>query len=434
SLDVLSEWATTLFSGIKNKSIAAPSFPGHPLTESELGKQVFIKPVKDLRQLQITFPFPYMLPHYRAHPDRYVAHLIGHEGEGSILSLLKKKGWASGLSAYTATGGINFDFFKVSIDLTREGLSHYEETVVIVFQYIEMIRKTGVQEWVFRECQSLATISFRFKEKSPPSSYASRTAGSMHDYSPADILSGGYVIPEYDPAAIVQCIDALSVDRFKLTLISPLFETAGWNKADHYGTEYLLQDLSSELKGTGDNQETKHTGKGKKGYDRKYDFSYSPSLQALANLEPNPALALPSRNDFVPENFDLNRVDVAEPLKRPSIIKETPLTRLWHKKDDTFWVPKANVWFRLKSPISYASPLASNLTRLYADLLKDSLSEFSYYADVAGLSYALENSTDGIMLALGGYNDKLPILLKKIAERMRDLVIHPERFKMVKER
>lgn len=31
--------------------------------------------------------------------NRYISHLLGHEGEGSILSYLKNKGWANELSA-----------------------------------------------------------------------------------------------------------------------------------------------------------------------------------------------------------------------------------------------------------------------------------------------------------------------------------------------
>ena len=31
--------------------------------------------------------------------SRYISHLLGHEGEGSVLSYLKAKGWANELSA-----------------------------------------------------------------------------------------------------------------------------------------------------------------------------------------------------------------------------------------------------------------------------------------------------------------------------------------------
>ncbi|KAJ3087149.1 hypothetical protein HK102_011718, partial [Quaeritorhiza haematococci] len=443
-LDKLTEWVVEMFTAVKNKSIPVPSFPGHPLTESELGKEIRAKPVKDLRYLEITFPLPDLMPYYRTHPSRYVSHLVGHESDGSILSLLKKKGWALALSAGASVGGINFEFFKVSIDLTEEGMgkfrvviyeassslifwimtepvvssavyafrleqitppssAHYEEVVVLVFQYIKMMKEAGVKEWIFHECQSLASMSFRFKEKGSPSSYCSRTAGYMQKYAHEDILSGPYLMWDYDPEVIEMCMEHLRPDNFRITVVSPSFDSTTWNKAEYYGTEYIVEPFSDSLK------------------------------QALAKLESNKELFLPAQNDFIPENFAVQKVDVAEPLKHANIIKETEITRLWHKKDDTFWVPKANVWFAIKSPLAYITPLHCVKSRLYAELLKDALMEYSYYAECAGLSYSLDNNTEGMVLTVEGYNDKLPILLKKIVEKMRHLHIDPERYKFISE-
>lgn len=67
------------------------------------------------------FPFPDLDAYYKTQPGVYIGHLIGHESEGSILSLLKKKNWASGLSASLSRGGINFGFFKINVDLTEQG-------------------------------------------------------------------------------------------------------------------------------------------------------------------------------------------------------------------------------------------------------------------------------------------------------------------------
>jgi hypothetical protein len=51
-----------------------------------------VKPIKDLREIEIVFPLPDQLPNYEKNPGSYVAHLIGHESNGSVLALLKKKG------------------------------------------------------------------------------------------------------------------------------------------------------------------------------------------------------------------------------------------------------------------------------------------------------------------------------------------------------
>jgi insulysin len=115
------------------------------------------------------------------------------------------------------------------------------------------------------------------------------------------------------------------------------------------------------------------------------------------------------------------------------LIENTPLIRLWHKKDDTFWVPRANVWILFRSPLAYATPTNCVKTRLYTDLLKDSLNEYAYDAEVAGLCYNIENQLEGMLLAIGGYNDKLPVLLEKVIQKMRDFQVDPERFKLLKD-
>lgn len=50
-----------------------------------------------------------------------MAHLIGHEGGGSLLSHLRAKGWCNFLEAGPSLGAKGFMFFGISVDLTEEG-------------------------------------------------------------------------------------------------------------------------------------------------------------------------------------------------------------------------------------------------------------------------------------------------------------------------
>jgi len=56
-------------------------------------------------------------------PGKYLAHLIGHEGPGSLLSDLKAHGWVNALVAGRDDGARGFDFFMIQVDLTEAGLS-----------------------------------------------------------------------------------------------------------------------------------------------------------------------------------------------------------------------------------------------------------------------------------------------------------------------
>ncbi|ORE08646.1 hypothetical protein BCV72DRAFT_203143 [Rhizopus microsporus var. microsporus] len=406
SLDQLTEWAVEKFRDVRNKSIEPPSFPDNPLTKKELMKQIFIKPVKDVRILEMTFPFPDQRPLYAVQPGRYLSHLIGHEGHGSILSLLKKNGWANYLQVATSHGGIGFEFMRISIDLTEEGLNRYKDVVVIVFKYIDLLKKKGIQSRIFEEVQSLASLAFRFKEKQRPSQYTSRVAGLMqHGYPSQCILSGPSLIRHYDPDLIKENLNWLRPDNFRILLAcqNPPGGVQFTQKERWYQSEYTVIDFDNDF------------------------------INSLENLEPEDALILPGENAFIPTNFEMNKKEVEAPATKPDIVENSPLLRLWHKKDDTFWVPRANVWILLRSPLAYATPSNCVKTRLYADLLKDSLNEYAYDAEVAGLAYTIENQLEGMLLAIGGYNDKLPVLLEKVVQKMRYFEVDVERFKLLKE-
>ena len=58
-------------------------------------------------------------------PSLYIAHLVGHEGAGSLLSFLKSKHWCNTLLAGPELGAKGFMFFSVTMDLTEEGMGMY---------------------------------------------------------------------------------------------------------------------------------------------------------------------------------------------------------------------------------------------------------------------------------------------------------------------
>jgi insulysin len=60
--------------------------------------------------------------------------LIGHEGQGSLLSLLKEKNWVNHLEAGSHVPARGFGTFKVAVDLTEEGLKNTDNIVEFLFQ------------------------------------------------------------------------------------------------------------------------------------------------------------------------------------------------------------------------------------------------------------------------------------------------------------
>lgn len=75
----------------------------------------------------------------------------------------------------------------------------------------------------------------------------------------------------------------------------------------------------------------------------------------------------------------------------------------------------------------------SVMFRLFADLVGDSLTEFSYDADLAGLSYNYGAHSFGTQLVIGGYNDKLTVLLRHVFEKIKGLKVEQDRLNVMKE-
>ena len=101
SIEQLEEWATSLFNGVENKDVTVPdlSLPQMPFDSSNLGKIARYQPVKDQETLELYWVLPHVRQEFRASPLSYFSHLIGHEGENSLLSYLKQEDYAMELSA-----------------------------------------------------------------------------------------------------------------------------------------------------------------------------------------------------------------------------------------------------------------------------------------------------------------------------------------------
>ena len=412
SLDELESWVGDLFADVKNKDLPRNRWDdAEPYSQTELMTQVFAKPVMDQRKIEINFPFQDEENLFETQPSRYISHLIGHEGPGSILSFIKAKGWANALSAGPSSVCPGAAFFEVSIRLTEDGLKCYQEVIYTVFQYIAMIKETPPQEWIFDEIKGMTEVDFKFQEKTPASSFASRMSSVMQRPLPRErLLSGLDLIRHFDPKGIVKALEYLRYDKCRITLVSQEFP-GNWDMKERwYGTEYKLERISA-------------------------DFLASMKKASEIGVEARiPELHLPLPNDFIPSKLTVEKKEPSEPLKAPKLIRNDNIVRTWWKKDDRFWVPKGYVYVSLKNPLTSATAANSVKSRMFCELVKDALVEYSYNAEIAGLEYNIGDIFMGVSVDIVGYDDKMSVLLEKVLLSMRDLEVKADRFRVVKER
>jgi insulysin len=411
-LDVLEEWVADLFAGVRNKDLPQNRWEDEqPLGEKELLTQYFAKPVMESRLLDLYFPFMDEENLFESQPSRYISHLIGHEGPGSVMSYIKSMGWANDLIAGACSicpGSLGM--FNCQIRLTEEGLKHYRDIVKIFFQYVSLLKETPPQEWIFDEQKGMADVDFRFKQKTPASKFTSKISAVMQKPLPREwLLSGHSRLRRFDAAAITAALGYLRPDNFRMSIVCQDFP-GDWDQIEKwYGTEYKYEKIPE-------------------------DFLAEIRRASISTKDRLPELHLPHKNQFIPTELEVEKKDVKEPAIAPRLIRNDELVRAWFKKDDTFWVPKANLFISCRNPLPGATAENALKARVYTDMVQDALEEYSYDAELAGLEYSVSPYSSGLDIQLSGYNDKLPVLLEKVLVTMKNLEIRQDRFEIIKER
>ncbi|MDG1813866.1 MAG: insulinase family protein [Porticoccaceae bacterium] len=397
NLDQLEAMIKPRFAPINNNNTQIATHTDRFIQAERLPLTISMAPLKDVRELSLSFQLPKMVPHWQQKPASYIAGLVGHEGEGSLLQLLKNKGWAEGLSAGSGLEDRSSSLFSIDIALTPLGLEYQDDIIEMVFAWIDLIREQGIQNWRYKERSRMADIAFKFQEKQNPMGYVSGLAGQMQHYPVTEVLRAGYLMTDYDAELIRQVADQLTTDNLFVMLTAP--EVATDRVSLRYQADYAVNPVNPELLARWQ----------------------QPSVIA--------ELRLPERNPYIPSSLEL-QADTGSEVPQQLIAQEG--LSAWHLADTDFGVPKAHIITLLKT--GKASTIEGlTATHLYLDLVKDQLGAQIYPATEAGLSFSLEANGRGISIVVGGYSDKQSVLLDNILRALANPEWNQDRFDRLKQ-
>ncbi len=404
SLDELEVLAREYFEAIPNTGAQAPG-TNEPLFErGRLPALLEIMPVRDSRSLGFTFPIPVVEKYYRAKPLNYLGNILGHEGEGSLMSVLKARGWANGLSAGAGMSYPHNATFAVNVALTEAGLEHIDEIGALLFQFIELARRDGIQSWIFDEQRTMAQIAFLFQESGQPIGLVGSLSRRLQLYPAAEVITAAYTFEDYNPALYRDILSYLRPDNVLLTLTSQRVST---DSVDPW-------------------------------FGGEYRFSVIPDARVASWLagDIDPALAINGPNPFLPD--DLGIVDAPGvrsdlgPDTKPELIQDNDGIRYWFRHDNRFQVPRADFNVYALTPLFSESLENTLLSSLAISLVSDSLNEYSYPANLAGVFYGVSRRARGFTIRVGGYNDKQPVLLEAVLEAFVAADFQQERFDIIR--
>lgn len=406
-LTQLKTWAQDKFSAIKNKNVAQPQSFEKLFDDGFLPAEVYIKPQKELRKATFVFPIPSTLPYTEQKPTQYIGNFIGHEGKGSLLSLLKKERWASALSAGSGVRWQGGETFNITIRLTREGLNNIAHIRDLVFDYLALIERKGINKWRYKELAKLNRMSFDFGERGNSVNEASRLARELHDTSAENIFWNSYNWAQFDHELIRQYLSALNADNMLTIIVSP--ETVSTKESQFYQAPYHV--ISSGNTNASENNTSQSNAS--VAAAQKTLMLARPSFAKYKQLKKD--ISLPKANPFIPGNFRIiEQKQAAAKNDIPKLIYQRDRASGWFLNDNIYSIPKGFVSSRFLLPIAAQSPEHSVMLSVYVKMIKDVLNKLSYSASLAGLSYSLNTSTKGIDLDFYGYNASLPELSNRV--------------------
>eukprot|EP00798_Chlamydomonas_sp_ICE-L_P021127 gene21127-28014_t len=234
TLDELQQYVTDIFSHLPTGKGPRPTFEGVGMPFK--GRNFYSMPaVRDHHEISIIFQTLCLYKHYHKKADHYISHLVGHEGPGSLLSLLKARGWATNVCAGMAEEGHYTNsargwatdvcagmaeeghytnsargwatdvcagmaeeghymnsvcyLFSINITLTEAGLAAGEHglglgPIELAFQYLQMMSEMGPQKWVWDELKAISEMKFMFQEETEAMDYVTSLSATTHLLKP----------------------------------------------------------------------------------------------------------------------------------------------------------------------------------------------------------------------------------------------------------
>eukprot|EP01083_Nonionella_stella_P163753 539986_1 len=341
--------------------------------------------------------------YYDSSPTTFLSELLGHEGIGSLHSLLTDRKWINDLECgyENDVEGINhsFELFEINFDLTQQGYHHVDDIMRCVFSYLAMLKEELLvtqddeavskmkQYWM--ESKLLGDISFNFANHTNGWQLVDDLSIKMHQYPIHHLLSCDYIYWTYDAQLLSHALGELTPDRCCVMLqsIDAIRGDKPCKVEPILDTKYSIEDIPK-------------------------------SWLVMQQQNYNKLFDLPPKNTFIPSDLSLLSDDIISPQHfldiewqekcGPELLVYNECMKMYYKLDRTYFVPKSYITIVFEHDEIWTQN-AQNMTALslWCDMFNQSVSKQSYQPTLAGLDFELSQCWRGLKLRLSGYSDKL---------------------------
>ncbi|KAL8445688.1 hypothetical protein Emed_005452 [Eimeria media] len=439
SLDELETQVASLLGQIENRHAEKPKFTEcsldyQPFAADELRTITVAAPQSDLRQLRFLFALPPQEYAWDIKPISFLMHFVELQGPESLSSKLKKLGLVTAVSS-AETGPEYCTLLEVRFTLTEEGLK--EESIATIgdlfFSYLSTIRSTGLEAWRYEELAEVRRQMFEFEDMESAYALTQRAAEGLRYFPPREVLAGDKLMYQFEKNLLLSVIDSyLNPNNMRVLILDKALGEKGDRVEPKYNVRHSTKPIDEAL-----------LNRWKASFWQAAD---SLTLQQQQQQQQQQGMSLPGPNPFIARSLRLEETRLLqlpvhprrlvygpghpchaeeETAARFSGVSAAAVTcNVFHKKDDTFGVPKTAVsldfYFKPKGGDTLREHL---MTALYVRLASFSIIEAFNSAAVAGVSALLAHGVhsssalrpNALALHAVGFTPHLPALLRAVA-------------------
>ncbi|PSN38436.1 Nardilysin [Blattella germanica] len=212
-LETLEPWIQEFFSAVPVNEIPPDDFKKYSTSvfnASEFNKIYWVKSVKDLCEVELTWALPPLRHMYHTKPEAYYGLLV-------------------------------FLQDVMMMDCQIIPCLHCFASVLYL-----LVMGSNICRSFFSELQTIQETKFRFAEEVPPDENVETLATNMQFYPPEDYITGPELIFRYDPEAIQRILDALKPDTVNIMVSCQDHGKELDRKEPWFQTEYSVSDIPND--------------------------------------------------------------------------------------------------------------------------------------------------------------------------------------------
>lgn len=124
--------------------------------------------------------------------------------------------------------------------------------VLAIFDYLSLLRTATLEPYHFSEISAMSKVSFRFREKSQPHTFASTVSLNLAEPRPPHWILSGKIVREWDESQVREVLRSLVPESSRVMVLAKehdpeVVKPSGdlkWETEKWYGTKYYVRKFN----------------------------------------------------------------------------------------------------------------------------------------------------------------------------------------------